>query len=297
MQRIENKHYLILLLMSLFMLNSCHIVRPFFIKNKKKEARKEKREEKKETRKEEKAIKKSDTTELVKKAELKIPDYDTLLARKVITSRNVDYKTFQSKAKMHFESGDQKQNFTANFRLKKGEVIWVTISGFGIEVARALITPDSVKAIERINKNAYVYTYKDIQKLINLEVDFSTLQDLIIGNSVATDGAITDIKELEGLSTIFIKGLDYTNQLTFNKIDSSLKQIQMQTMRSVSTSSLLISLSQYQREGEFYLSTQRTYNIQDVKGAARLEMDINKFDFNKEMDFPFSIPSNYSYTK
>lgn len=293
----QSKNYLLTMLMALVLLSSCHLVKPFFIKNKKKEARKEKREEKKEDRKEEKSKNSLDSNKVVKKDSLKIPSYDTVLARNIIQGRNIEYLTFQSKAKMHFESGDQKQNFTANFRLKKNKVIWVAISGFGIEVARAIITPDSVKAIERINKLAYLYSYKDIQKLINLEVDFNTLQDLIIGNAVAIDGQITEIKDLGALSTIFIKGQDFVNQLTYQKSDSSLKQIQMQTMRAVSTSSLMITMGQYQREGKYLLSTLRSFNIQDVKGAAQLEMDINKFDFDKEIDFPFSIPGNYSLKK
>ncbi len=293
----QSRKYLLGLCIIMVMMSSCHLVKPFFIKNKKKEARKEKREEKKEDRKEEKNKNSLDSNKVVKKDSLKIPSYDTVLARNIIQSRNIQYETFQSKAKMHFEAGDQKQNFTVNFRLKKNKVIWVAISGFGIEVARAIITPDSVKAIERINKLAYLYSYKDIQKLINLEVDFKTLQDLIIGNAVAIDGQITDIKDIGALSTIFIKGQDFVNQLTYQKSDSTLKQIQMQTMRAVSTSSLMITMGQYQREGNYLLSTLRSFNIQDVKGAAQLEMDINKFDFDKEIDFPFSIPGNYSLKK
>lgn len=87
------------------------------------------------------------------------------------------------KAKMHYEAADQKQNFTVNFRIKKNEVIWASISGFGLEVARAIITPDSVKAVDKFNKKVYLYTYKDLQKLVNVDVDFATLQDIIIGNA------------------------------------------------------------------------------------------------------------------
>ena len=275
----------------LLFLGSCNIVKPFFIKNKKKEARKEKREIKKETRKEDRVI---DSTEVVKKDTLILPSFDTNLVREVMKSQRIEYKTYQCKAKMHFESGDNRQNFTANFRLEKGTKIWVSIN-VGIEVARALITPDSVKAIERINKKAYLYTYKNIQKLINLEVDFNTLQELIIGNAIATDGKITDVKNLAGLSTVFLMGPDYKNQLTFNQADSSVKQIQLQTERAVSTSSILIGLNDYQRIDQRFISTQREYYIQDIKGAANLSMEVNKCEFDQVLDFPFSIPAKYKY--
>ena len=69
--------------------NSCNIVKPFFIKNKKKEARKEKRVEKKEERKHDKGNMVTvviDSSAYVKKDSLKIPSFDTLLARQIIAN-------------------------------------------------------------------------------------------------------------------------------------------------------------------------------------------------------------------
>lgn len=282
-----NNRLIILAILGTILTSSCHIVKPFFIKNKKKEARLEKRVEKK--------IEKGKIDSSLVKKDLPaiMPKFDTVLARKIINYRNINYKTFQSKTKMHYEAGEQKQNFNANFRLEKNTKIWASISGFGIEVARAIITPDSVKAIDRFNKRYYLYSYKDLQKLINMEVDFKILQDIIVGNSIATEGKITDIKELNALMSVFISSTDYSNQLTYNKTDSTLKQIQLQTTRSVSKSSVLVSLNNYQLLENKFISTDRTYYIQDVKGAAQLNMEVNKIDIDKEIDFPFSIPANF----
>lgn len=279
-----------ILLLTFF--HSCTLLKkPFFIKNKKKEDRKEKREEKKLT----KDIAKGnvDSTVLIKKDSLLVFPTDTQLARSFIGLRTIPYQTFQGKAKMHYEGQEDKQNFTAYFRMKKDSVIWVSITAFEVEAARAIITKDSVRAIDRINKNYYRYSYDDIQKLINLEVDFGTLQDLIVGNAVATTGSITEVKNVQDVLTTFIKGSDYTNQITFIKADTSMKQIQLQTQRKVSTSSLLISLSGYTRENNIYFSTLRDLNIQDIKGAVSLNIDFKKFDFDKDMEFPFSIPASF----
>ncbi len=273
-------------------LSGCKLVKPFFVKNEKKEERKEKREEKKEVKKEKNI--KIDSAVVVKKDSLKTPSFDTMLARNIIDSRKIKYQTLQFKAKMHYESAEQKQNFTVNFRIRKGEAIWASLQVPIVgEVARALVTPDSVKAIDKFNKRAYLYSYNDLQKLINIDVDFNTLQDIIVGNPIATEGKINDIKELAGISTFVIKGNDFTNQLSYNKGDSTLKQIQLQTMRPVSSSSVLVNLSNYRREGNYALSTYREFYIQDVKGAAELNMEINKFEFNQELDFPFKVDPKF----
>jgi hypothetical protein len=126
-----------------------------------------------------------------------------------------------------------------------------------------------------------------------MEVSFKVLQDIIVGNSIASEGKITDIKELNALMSIFVSNDDYSNQLTYNKTDSTLKQIQLQTTRSVSKSSVLVSLNNYQLLENNFLSTDRTYYIQDVKGAAQLNMEVNKIDIDKAIEFPFTIPANF----
>jgi hypothetical protein len=304
----QNKSLLIGGLLLIVLAGSCNTIRPFFIKNKKKEERKEKRTVKKIERKEDKIVKKqekvadmkigmakNDSILQQKKDTLLKVGPDTAYANRIINQKKIQYTTFQCKAKMHFESEKEKQNFTINFRIKKDSVIWASITAPIIgEVARAIITKDSVKAIERINKKQYLYSYHNIQKLINMEVDFLTLQELILGNAIAINGEITEIKELGNLANILIRGKDFTNQLTYLKNDSSLSQIQLQTARPASSSSLLIKMNQYQPIGLQFLPVQRQYTLLDVKGAMQLDMDINKADFDLEIDFPFTVPKNYT---
>ena len=289
------------------MLGSCNTIRPFFIKNKKKEDRKEKRTEKKIERKESRVEKKQDKIEglknalskkdsipAIKKDSLIIRPLDTAYANSMILAKKISYITYQCRAKMHFESAKEKQNFSINFRIRKDSIIWASINAPIIgEIARAIITPDSIKAIERVNKKSYLYTYSDIQKLINIEVDFNTLQELIIGNAIKLDGSFTDIKELGSLSNIKIRGKDYTNQLTYTKGDSTLNKLQLQMSRPTSASSLLIVLNQYGLVDNRLFAGQRQYNILDIKGALELDMEINKAEFDKTVDYPFSIPKNY----
>lgn len=309
MENTMNKLGWLVLLLMIITLGSCNSIRPFFIKNKKKEERKEKRVSKKIERKENKIEKKQEKVDemkeaivkvdslplIAKKDSLVIKPIDTFYANRMMYSKRIEYSTYQCKAKMHYESDKEKQNFNINFRIKKDTIIWASINAPIIgEVARAIITKDSVKAIERINKKSYLYSYDDIQKLINLEVDFNTLQELIIGNAIATNGEITDIKELGALSNIFIKGEDYTNQLTYTQGDSTLKQLQLQTSRPASSSSLLIVMNQYQTYDNRLLPINRQYTILDIKGAAQLGMEINKAEFDQVIDYPFSIPKNYT---
>jgi hypothetical protein len=298
-----------ILFFHLLLQSSCKNLTPLFIKNDKKETRKEKRAEKKIERKENKIekelekidelknkIAKSDSTSTMPIDTIVMIVIDTAKANKWL-QQQINFNTYQCKAKIHFESETEKHNFNINFRLKKDSIIWASIHAPIIgEVARAIITPDSVKAIERINKKSFLYSYSNIQKLININVDFKTLQDIIIGNPIATHGELIDIKEVNTFVNIYIKGLDFTNQLSYTKTDSILKLIQLQTSRPASSSSLLIALNEYQKIPQGSFATERKYNILDLKGAIELEMSINKVEFDIPLEYPFTIPKNYKKT-
>ena len=76
--------------------------------------------------------------------------------------------------------------FSINLRMHKDSVIWMSISKFGIEGARVLITRDSVKLYTSIpTKRYFKGDFSYISKLLNTDLDFEILQSLLVGNSVA----------------------------------------------------------------------------------------------------------------
>ncbi|MBU3676527.1 MAG: DUF4292 domain-containing protein [Chitinophagaceae bacterium] len=282
-----NKCIYIVASFMILLTSSCQWVQPFFIKNEKKEERKEKRIERK-------IVRGNLITVPSDSSAYKSAMADVQIARNWIAATDIPYERFQCKAKMNLESNGKKQSFNANFRLLNNKVIWVSIHAPIVgEVARAIITPVSVKAMERINKRSYLYSYNGLQKLINLEVDFKTLQNLIIGQSVATDGQITDVKRMGNTMRIDIKGNSGNNQININPADTTLQQLHVQTNRGESASSILIQFERYEPQQNTRVSTLRNYHVQDAKGVVELNMEINKFDINPDIDFPYTVPSNY----
>jgi len=82
------------------------------------------------------------------------------------------------------------QGFKATIRMKRDSMIWISITpALGIEVFRVLVTPDSVKYISKIPDNKYYYTgdFTALSELAHLDMDFSMLQDLLLGNAIGLD--------------------------------------------------------------------------------------------------------------
>jgi len=214
-------------------------------------------------------------------------------ALKVIEENRIKFKTAKIKTKIKFTSGSQKQSFNAQFRLDYNKAIWVDISAVGISVARALLTPKRVQAMNRINKVYYDYTFDEIKKLINVDLDFNTLQDIIIGNAIGSQGEVFEFTDFGGTFNIGLRDTEFLNRLTYNRSDSTLRQIQLQVFRGSYASNILGMLGEYKKELGRYIATKRVFNIEDSKGKLNLEMNIQKVDFDGEYRMPYTIPPSY----
>jgi hypothetical protein len=215
------------------------------------------------------------------------------IAKNIIKENNIQFKTAKIKTKMKFISGSQKQSFNAQFRIEYNKTIWVDISGLGISVGRALLTPNRVQVINRVNKVYYDYSFAEIKELINVELDFMTLQDIIIGNAIGGNGEVFEFSDFGGTYNIGLRDTEFLNKLTYNKSDSTLRQIQLQVFRGSYASNILGMLGEYQKQLGRLVSTKRVFNIEDSKGKLSLEMNIQKVDFDGEYRMPYNVPASY----
>lgn len=118
--------------------------------------------------------KKTAATEIKEKS----PDF---LVRQMIAGQvNADW--MDAKAKVDFDNGYMSMGATANIRLRKDSVLWIAVKKLGFEVGRALITPDSVFVLDRLNNEAVLKDIGYLAKLYNIPADFQILQSMLLGN-------------------------------------------------------------------------------------------------------------------
>jgi hypothetical protein len=78
---------------------------------------------------------------------------------------------------------NRSQNISGSLRIQKDEAIYVSIAPIlGIEVVRALVTPDSVKIVNRLESSYYLGDINLLNRMFNTDIDFYMLQALFMGN-------------------------------------------------------------------------------------------------------------------
>jgi hypothetical protein len=232
-----------------------------------------------------KTAKKAVTTEPVKPSEtLKPEDY---------ISRVIVWNSFNGKADMHFENKDQNQDFNGNLRLRKDKDIWASVIALGIaEVARAYITPDSLKAIVRIGKKAYALSYKEGLELIQAQVEFPVLQNLFIGNPLISNVPIKKWDQKDSFVVITQVKDDFTQELTYNKRTGTLTDLQLSSAQRNFKCNI-----RYEKYGPITNQQPFAFNryivINNKGEEIKLNMEFNKAELDVPVETNFSIPDSY----
>ena len=212
-----------------------------------------------------------------------------------IHKNHIDFHTFSGKLKVDFESDKQKQqNISTNIRMLKDSIIWISVSAPVIgEVARAVITPDSLKAYDKFNKRVFLRALSDAKDLLNLPFDFTTLQDLIIGNPLFLTDSIYQVVKTSAIISFSCDTTMYTSLFNVFADDFQLQQSKVMDKDSSRNRSCELTYGEYKEVDGHKVPFVRRVFIEE-KNVTRVAMDFSKMEFNQPQSFPFNIPASYS---
>lgn len=206
-----------------------------------------------------------------------------------------DFDVVKLKSKVDFKSPIFSQSFPANIHVKKDSAIWISVA-VGIEIGRALITTDSVKVLDRINRKYYELGIAELSNQFDFELDFQLLQSLVLGD-LPIDRKTTDSLAYNSLYTSLFqkKGRVFVE----NQVDNvNHKLLNILANDYENGNRLGISYSQFVNiENELIPSSiftkiDNTKKIGDP--STMLEIFHNKIELGDiNIRFPFNVPRSY----
>jgi hypothetical protein len=209
-----------------------------------------------------------------------------------VSAKRIEFQTFTGKAKVEYQSAEQNDQATVHIRLQKDSMLWISVTGaLGIEGIRMLVTEDSVKLMNKLNKTVQYRSIEYLQELTDIPFDFKTLQDLIVGNPVFIDGKVVSYKKTEDQLLVLMVGDIYKHLLTlnnsYNVIHSKLDDVDVSRNRTCD-----ITYSDFVNENGVTFSKDRHFTVSE-KSKLDVKMEFRQFSFNQALTFPFNVPKNY----
>ncbi|MHA4844084.1 DUF4292 domain-containing protein [Flavitalea antarctica] len=213
---------------------------------------------------------------------------------RTIDSNRVDFKTFSAKVKVDFEGKDgKKSDFNANIRLYKDSVMWISINALlGIEAFRVLITPDSVKVMNKVDKVIQLRSVSYLKEVAKIPFTFHDLQELLIGNPIYLDSNIVSYRREPTGITLVSVGEVFKHFLTVSTNGFLPAQSKLDDINPVKTRTCYIGYGDYQMKNNKNFSAFRKITVVEAS-KLDIELQFKQIDFNVDLNIPFNIPRNY----
>lgn len=223
------------------------------------------------------------------------PDISETEVLQKLENRRIDFKTFSAKIKVDAVTKDGKQpELTAVVRIIKDSTIWISLSAtfLNIEVYRLLIQPEQVILLNKQDKIVQYRTLKYLQDVTQLPLDFSTIQDLLVGNPVYFQFPLVAFKKyknqllLTSVNEVF-KHLLIIDHKNFMPLYSKLDDADNNKSRTAT-----VSYTDYAQIQEVSFPFYRHITVAE-KSKIDLKMKFKQVEFNKELSVNFNVPRNY----
>ena len=251
------------------------------------------------TRKIQTAISKKDTTTVALPVAANNAHNDSM---KVINetvqklrANKIDFQTFTAKINVDYrDAADKKYDVNANVRMYKDSAIWISVNAvLGIEAMRVLITKDSVKLMDKLNKKYTARSVDYLQEVTSLPLDLRTVQDLILGNPVfLAQNIVSYAKGPDNISLLSL-GTFFRNLLTLDDDNLKLERSKLDDVDPTRSRTADLTYSDYEKKKDISFATKRNITVVEKK-KLDIKLDFKQYDFNEEVSFPFSVPKNYS---
>jgi hypothetical protein len=103
---------------------------------------------------------------------------------KYVKENEFDFVWVMAKANVETRIDGKEESFDIRVNVRKDSAMLITIQYLlGIQVAKILITKDSVKMVNYIQKNYFKGDFAYINDVLNADLDFNVLQAVLFGNS------------------------------------------------------------------------------------------------------------------
>jgi hypothetical protein len=218
----------------------------------------------------------------------------TRLKLEVVRAGQSNFNTFSGKAKAKLDIDGSTNDVTLTIRVKRDKKIWVSVTAIaGIEVARAVITPDSILMINRLQTVYLKKPFSYINALAGNQVNYKTIESLLVGN-IMPELLNSDTNIQTGADNTVLSGT--LQDLVYKLIVSgaAMKATQTNLNNQSEGQSLQVNNGAFIQIGPKTIPTQ--IDIASVVNDKKIRVNLHytKTDFDIPLDFPFSIPARYT---
>ena len=230
-----------------------------------------------------------------------------------LKEHELKFDQFSAKFNVTYQVDRKKTTVSGNLRIEHDSIIWISITpALGIEAVRFMLSPDSIKFINRLSNTYFVHDFAYINQLLNKTLDYDMAQAFLIGNDFSlyesnTFKATVD-NQLYKLSTTNRRKLRRFVRRSEDDISIPLQSIWLDP-ESFKVSKVLLkeaerdsrkfqaNYAEFVQVNEEFIPTNLEFKVETVDKKINIKIKYSKIQINQNQTYPFRIPENYTKIK
>lgn len=232
---------------------------------------------------------------------VKVDSTDTRITNtEPLKIQEVTFDYLTAKSKFSFKSANQDfDNTNVNIRIKKDSLIWISVTGVGFEVARGLISRDSIVFMDKFHKDYFVFSYEQLSRQYNFNLNFALLQSIIVGNlPFPSRDSVGVVRENDFL---LLKQNDGRLAVDNYIGASNLKLTRLNALEVPTNNTFALNYEDFKPVGAFLFPFESLIKL-DVRSPkdqkmynTTMRIKHSKVELmSQNPGFPFSVPSGYT---
>lgn len=229
---------------------------------------------------------------------------------KKLKEHELKFQQFSAKFNVTYQVDRKKTTVSGNLRIDYDSIIWISITpALGIEAVRFMLTPDSIKFINRLSNTYFLKDFVYINQLLNKTLDYDMAQAFLIGNDFSLYESNSFKASIENqqykLNTVDRRKLRRYVRRSEDDISIPIQSIWLDPENFKVSKVLLKEAERDSRKfvasyGEFeavdrkLIPTDLDFKVETDKNKIRIHIIYSKIQIDQEQTYPFRIPDSYT---
>ncbi|HSV87496.1 MAG TPA: DUF4292 domain-containing protein [Bacteroidales bacterium] len=237
-----------------------------------------------------------------------IPTVDQMLkspdrAIRAVHAHHSDFNTFSARFSGTAAWKGNNHHVSGTIRIHKDKAIWVSVAPFlGIEISRILITPDSVKFLNRLEASYFVGDINYLQTILGQSLDYFMLQDLFMGNdfknfssdnfSIFNDRELILLRSNNRQKNNHQSDFRIEQNIWIDPADFRIRQTEV--ISPEEQRKIIVRYNQMQSIENQLLPSEIDLTFSEPGNFAAFKLKFTRMTLNAPQEFSFSIPARYN---
>lgn len=205
-----------------------------------------------------------------------------------------DFTTLLIKASADYSGGKNSLSTNAEIRIKKDEIILVSVKAIGFTMAKAIITPTRVSYYEKINNTYFEGNYEALSRWLGTELDYAKVQNMLLGDALYDLNKGKYAASIEG-GQHKLKSMDRSAITKLFFFEGAKFLLKKETVSEAGTEprSLEISYPAHKEYPKGILPASIKIEAEQTKDRVNLSIDYKSVAFDEKLTFPYEVPEGF----